>query len=307
MRFAVCIPTIRPDTLGHAVASIRRQTFTDWELMVVGQGDEPALREAVRAAAAGDPRVSYLHLDRRGASAARNAGLDATTGEIVVFMDDDCVARDDCLAAYDTCFEPHIDFVSGEVTAPPRERHLFATCPEVHPGEVVFDPATSPDSDRLHLLGANIAVRRTAAERVGGFDECFGPGTRFAGTEEHDYAARLVHLGVTMRSTSTASVEHTYGYRYGLGSYYRHRRDRLGADGGFGAKMTMLREPGTIRVGPAVRTEIRSQLTTLKLTRLPNNAFRLVHYIRAYRDCLRDYELTDGNRDPVTAVLQRRG
>jgi hypothetical protein len=140
--------------------------------------------------------------------------------------------------------------------------------------------------------------------QVGGFDECLGTGSRFAGAEEHDYFSRLALLGVRMRSTSQASVQHTYGYRYGLRDFYRHKRDRLGADGGLAAKRTMLRQqqpPPSVR--ESVIAELRSQITTIKPLRLPNNAFRLFHYLRSYRDGLEGYELAGGVSDPVVAAM----
>src|ERR1700738_1585906 len=83
MRTSVCIPTVRATTLEYAVRSVLRQTFEDWELVVVGQGAEAPPRGATERAAAGDPRIRYIHLDRWGACAARNSGVAASTGEII--------------------------------------------------------------------------------------------------------------------------------------------------------------------------------------------------------------------------------
>ena len=64
MRISVCIPTVRPTTLAQAVRSILEQTFQDWELVVIGQGDEAQLRAATERGAKGDSRVRYLHITR---------------------------------------------------------------------------------------------------------------------------------------------------------------------------------------------------------------------------------------------------
>ena len=76
MRITVCIPTVRTTALEYAVRSVRRQTFQDWELVVVGQGDETPLRDATARAADGDVRIRYLHLNRWGLS----AGAQCRTG-----------------------------------------------------------------------------------------------------------------------------------------------------------------------------------------------------------------------------------
>jgi glycosyltransferase involved in cell wall biosynthesis len=308
MRFSVCVPTIRPTVLHHAIDSVLRQTFADWELVVVGQGDERALREATLAAGKGDPRVSYLHLNRYGASAARNAGLAATKGEIVAFLDDDCEARADWLEAFDRCFEPGIGFVAGEVTAPAPDSRLFAFCPEVHPDEVTVKSGAREVPAGFGLLGANMAIRREDAARVGSFDENLGPGSPFGGSEEHDYCYRLLLAGVTLRSTSTASVNHTYGHRYGAKDYYRYKCLRLGGDGALAAKRKLIFERGDFGIASSIWAEFTSQLTTLTPLRAPLGAFRIYHYMRNYRECLTNYVIA-GNRtaDPAMSVLTRRG
>jgi glycosyltransferase involved in cell wall biosynthesis len=307
VRITVCIPTIRETALEYAVRSIRRQTLQDWELVVVGQGDEAPLREATERAADGDARVRYLHLNRWGASAARNAALAAGTGEIVAFMDDDCEAREDWLATLSACFTPEIGFVCGTVEAPPKEPRLFAICPRITPEDVVYDPAQTRDvrPPGFGLLGANMAVRRSVAERVGIFDECLGPGSQFAGGEEHDYADRLAQLGVKMRSTPAAVVRHSYGYRYGIRAVYGNKSSRLRGDGGLAAKRTLLRtRAGELSVRTSMIAEARRQLTTIRLTRLANNSFRLFHYLASYRECLVGYEISQAaGSGPATAVL----
>lgn len=306
MRFSVCIPTVRVTTLAHAVESVRLQSFTDWELLVIGQGSEQALlREATERAAAGDPRIKYLHLDRRGLSSARNAGIAATTGELVAFLDDDCEARADWLAELDACFDPEIDLVGGEVTAPVFDKRLFAVCPEIHPDEITVHPDGLALPPGFGLLGANMAVRRSAALRVGPFDECLGAGSTFAGAEEHDYCFRLRSQGARLRCTSRASVQHTYGCRFGVVDFYNYKRDRLGADGAFAAKRRMLQSPFADSVNANVWSEFRAQVGTVNVARLPLSMFRLYHYLRCYRQCLQGYELSSQSAaDRATAVLQ---
>jgi hypothetical protein len=150
-----------------------------------------------------------------------------------------------------------------------------------------------------------MAVRRAVAERVGIFDECLGPGSRFAGGEEHDYAERLARLGVKMRSTPAVVVRHSYGYRYGIRAVYANKSSRLRGDGGLAAKRTLLKtRAGELSVRKSVLAEARRQLTTINLTRLANNSFRLFHYLASYRECLVGYEISQAaGSDPATAVL----
>jgi glycosyltransferase involved in cell wall biosynthesis len=86
---SVIIPTYgRSDVIGRAIASVRAQTFTDWELIVVNDGPEDGTQNVV--AEFDDPRIRYFcHTQNRGGSAARNTGLRAAETEYIAFLDSD--------------------------------------------------------------------------------------------------------------------------------------------------------------------------------------------------------------------------
>ena len=306
MRISVCIPTVRPTTLAQAVRSILEQTFQDWELVVVGQGDEAALRAATERGAKGDSRVRYLHIPRRGASVARNAGTTATTGELIAYLDDDCEAEQSWLATLDKAFGDDVGLVAGSLIAPPDASRRFAVCPAIEPADVVYDPRRMQQPpEGFGVLGANIAVRRTDAVHVGPFDECMGPGSFFQGGEEHDYVRRLAQLGVRMRSTPSSIVHHTYGVRYGWRAVYSHKRERIRGDGAVAAKGTLLEDPGGGRaIRDCVTAMARGQLKHLRLRRAVMTTFHFVHYVGSYRECLRNFALSSAA--PVQAVLMPR-
>lgn len=74
--------------LDGAIASVRRQTQSDWELLVADDGSTDGTRDLVMRYAS-DGRVRYLpgpHLER---AAARNRGLAAAQGELIAFLDAD--------------------------------------------------------------------------------------------------------------------------------------------------------------------------------------------------------------------------
>jgi glycosyltransferase involved in cell wall biosynthesis len=83
----------RPVLLARAIASVQLQKFTDWELIVVNNGGQPSVVDAVvRTAMNSTPSgtIRVLHLpDRVGMEEASNAGLAATDSEFFVVHDDD--------------------------------------------------------------------------------------------------------------------------------------------------------------------------------------------------------------------------
>lgn len=75
--------------LDTCVESIIRQTYTNWELILVNDGScdkSPAICDAWGKA---DPRIKVIHKPNGGASSARNAGLAAARGEYIGFVDSD--------------------------------------------------------------------------------------------------------------------------------------------------------------------------------------------------------------------------
>jgi len=77
-------------TLSSSMQSVLAQSHADIELLVVDDGSRDASRELARAAALSDGRVVPMPLARNGGvAAARNAGIEAATGQYIAFLDSD--------------------------------------------------------------------------------------------------------------------------------------------------------------------------------------------------------------------------
>lgn len=86
--FSVVIPVFnRAGVIGDALLSVLRQTYQEFEIIVVDDGSTDDLRAAV--AALDDPRIRIIEQEKGGANVARNRGIDAARGSHVAFLDSD--------------------------------------------------------------------------------------------------------------------------------------------------------------------------------------------------------------------------
>lgn len=73
--------------LPRSVASVQRQSFDDWELLVINDGSTDGSVQWLRAQA--DPRIRLHDQTNQGVSAARNAGIGLAAGRYIAFLDAD--------------------------------------------------------------------------------------------------------------------------------------------------------------------------------------------------------------------------
>jgi len=87
---SIIIPVYnKAEYLSSCVDSILKQTFTDFELILVDDGSTDGSGAWCDHYARLDPRVVVIHQDNQGVSAARNAGLRAAKGSYIGFADGD--------------------------------------------------------------------------------------------------------------------------------------------------------------------------------------------------------------------------
>ncbi|MGJ8624453.1 MAG: glycosyltransferase [Yoonia sp.] len=101
------------DFIAPCMASLQRQTFRDFEVIVIVDGatDDSAAR--ARDIIGADQRFSIIEQDNMGLSGARNVGLDRALGEFIAFVDsDDRVLPNYLQALHDALIENAADWVS---------------------------------------------------------------------------------------------------------------------------------------------------------------------------------------------------
>lgn len=219
----------RPRLLGDLLASLASCRPTPMEVVVVDDGSAVPVSSGCLGRTL-PFRLRVLRNERAvGPGAARNRGVHASRGDLLLFTDDDCVVAESWAGALyralvDEAADESLGGVGGRVLA--RDRDVFSRYFELHR---ILDPRPH---DRTHparipyLVTANCAIRRDVYMRAGGFDGRIP----VAGGEDAALSMRIAKRGYYFEHVADAVVWHRFRpglsefartfYRYGLGGRY---------------------------------------------------------------------------------------
>lgn len=176
--------------LGEALESLRRQTFTDWECVVIDDGAPDDVAAAV-APFLSDSRIRFLHTGNAGVSTARNRAIAASSAPLIALLDGDDLFRPDYLETMVVVLEgdPTIRLATcnarifGAVSA---ER----PCVDKKQGSGDGTHGSLADVlDRTFNVYIGTTFRRIDLDTIGGFD------ATMAQSEDFDLWVRLMQLG----------------------------------------------------------------------------------------------------------------
>lgn len=202
---SIVIPTrARLSYLEVALASIAPQAAeAGVEMLVIDDaGASPAARELTeRYAARYEPHAAPL-----GLNVARNTGVSRSLGELVVFVDDDVRASAGWLQALLAAAREHpdVDVLAGRIV-PRLEGRAPRSCGR-EGAPITSLELGEQDAFTNYAWGANMAIRRSALERVGPFDVSLAHGG-----DEQEWQDRLVAASggsARVLYVAAASVEH---------------------------------------------------------------------------------------------------
>jgi glucosyl-dolichyl phosphate glucuronosyltransferase len=221
MRISVVIATRdRAALLGITLDRLRHQSYAPGdEVIVVDNASRDTTAAVVRQAADDFPvPLHYLLEVTPGKSAAVNAGVARAHGDVLALTDDDVQPADDWIVQIRDLFERReLALVGGRVDPwweAPCPWWLVECEPEaVYP--VMFSPLAllhygepQPLGERA-AIGANMAVRRSVFDQLGGFAPNLGrhQGTLLCG-EDHDFCERVAAAGFRSEYRPELRVRH---------------------------------------------------------------------------------------------------
>jgi GT2 family glycosyltransferase/peptidoglycan/xylan/chitin deacetylase (PgdA/CDA1 family) len=205
VRFSVVIPTYqRREIVVRMVAALARQSFDDFEVVVVVDGSTDGSASALRALST-PFALTVLEQPNRGAGAARNAGAEAARGEILLFLDDDMEADPALLSEHDRSQREGGDLVIGDLPVhPDSPRNVLsrgvASWARSRRDRLAATAAEIPLAD---LLTGQMSISREAFDRLGGFDASFTRDGSFGG-EDIDFGYRVLKAGCRVRFNPAA-------------------------------------------------------------------------------------------------------
>jgi len=192
IRFSVVIPSLNSHTVGQTIVSLLAQTTPPYEIIVVGLDPYNLIFDSER-----------IHFDCTEIpfppGKARNRGAAKADGDILVFIDADCIARPNWLGILAERFaDPAVAVVGGGVAI--HSSNYWTLSDNISMFHEYLP--SKPPGTRKQLPSINLAVRRQTFLDIGRFDE-----ERRTG-EDSDLTIRLQLKGHTLFFEPSAVVEH---------------------------------------------------------------------------------------------------
>src|ERR1700722_14694691 len=197
-------------TLGECLASLRDLNYPDYETIVIDDGSTDSTSEIAKQS-----NVRAIRVEHMGLAAARNAGVEAASGEVIAFIDADARADRDWLYHLVETIKRRDAAAAAGPNFAPDPRSARAAAMAAAPG---LPQEVRAGDDRLaQLCGCNMAITKAALIKVGGFDPLFTN----AG-DDVDLSWRLAASNETLAYAPGSVVIHDR--RATLGAYLKQQR-----------------------------------------------------------------------------------
>lgn len=186
-RFSIVMPVYKSNELflREAVESVRRQIYTNWELLVVNDGSKvPELSSLLSDLAKQEFRVKVIELDENvGISEATNRGIEAASGDFIGFLDHDDILTDDALFWF-------ADVVNRQNNTKVIYSDHDVYSESIHISDHYYKPYFfKPDWNPLLFLGQNYLNHFVAVEA--GLAKSNPLRSEYNGSQDYDFLLRV--------------------------------------------------------------------------------------------------------------------
>ena len=197
-RVTVLIPTIeRYPYLVTVLKQLEAQTILPYETIVIDQTPKSE-RQVQQASASSKINLKYFELEQAGQCSSRNFGLNISTGDYILFIDDDVEIENDLIEKHLRC----IQYFNTDVSC--------GVCDEVGAGPIPKDFSMIRHSEVFPTN--NGMVKRDVLKKSGLFDLAYDKGQRADG----DLGARVYKTGARMILNPEIRLLHYHAPRGGL-------------------------------------------------------------------------------------------
>lgn len=182
-KVSVVMPTYGPTLhLSAAIASVRRQTWRNFELLIVDDNNPDTsfrretehivTRHQEQGQGQGQDIIYIQHEKNRNGAAARNTGISRATGDYISFLDSDDIYDPRRLEVAVGLMGSAEDRIGGVYSGVEFRRggKVYASHRDVEPGNFLLETLACKF---LIGTGSNLFVRRSVVNALGGFDESF--------------------------------------------------------------------------------------------------------------------------------------
>lgn len=215
--FSVIVPVYnRPEELQELLVSLKQQTFTDFELVVVEDGSSRKSDSLVKDYATHFP-IQYIFQDNAGPAIARNAGLAVAKGKYFLFIDSDCIAPEEWMEVLNNNLQHDNVAAFG---GPDLAAYNFSLLQRAISFAMTsfFTTGGIRGGKRrvgtFHPRSFNMGISREVYESIGGF-----PVTRMHPGEDMVFSIEIIRRGFKTALFADAGVYHKR--RNTLGSFFK--------------------------------------------------------------------------------------
>jgi len=185
VQISVIIPTYHDwKRLKRCLLALLKSEFNSFEVIVVNNANDEAPEDLIKEVFTKNQNITLLKESKAGSYAARNKGIQYAKGDLLAFTDADCIPDANWLENIANHFEKNSDLmmIGGPI-------HQFKDDPDVPDNLFLFQKyfafRQKENLKRGWSVTANMVVRKTVVERIGGFNETSKSGS------DHEFGHRV--------------------------------------------------------------------------------------------------------------------